>query len=82
MFKFRPRWKEELLVEGPGGSFVLELPMGVLTALLPTEEAWKQKAPAWAVTHWPMLKSELEQWCRESNAGFEIDPTADVYSAD
>jgi hypothetical protein len=48
MFQFKPRWKEELVVSGPGGSFVLELPMGVLSAYLPTEETWRSKAPAWA----------------------------------
>ncbi len=39
-FKFQPRWKEELVVTGDGGQFILELPMGVLSAYLPTESAW------------------------------------------
>lgn len=34
-FRFAPRWKEELVVTGPGGAFILDLPMGVLTAVLP-----------------------------------------------
>ena len=74
-----PRWKEELVCAGPGGSFILELPMGVLTAYLPTEEAWKQKAPAWAVDLWPVLRTELADWCKANNAGFVIDPSASVY---
>jgi len=37
-FQFEPRWKEELVVKGSGGSFVLELPMGVYSAYLPTQE--------------------------------------------
>ena len=61
---------------------MLELPMGKLTAILPTEEVWRQKAPEWAVPLWPQLKSELEEWCRKNNAGFEIDSTGDVYSLD
>src|SRR4030095_3513633 len=32
---FRARWKEELVCTGPGGTFVLELPMGRLSAFLP-----------------------------------------------
>jgi hypothetical protein len=39
-FVFKPRWKEELECQGPGGSFILELPMGMLRAYLPTDEAW------------------------------------------
>ena len=44
-FTFQARWKEELVCTGPGGSFILELPMGVLSAYLPTEESWKEKTP-------------------------------------
>jgi len=47
-FRFSSRWKEELLCAGPGGTFVLELAMGVLTPFLPAEDAWRSKAPAWA----------------------------------
>lgn len=80
-FQFQPRWKEELVVTGPGGSLGLELPMGVLSAYLPTEVAWRRKAPDWAVDLWPTLKTELEQWCSDNNAEFHIDQTADVYPA-
>lgn len=78
-FTFQPRWKEELVCTGPGGSFVLELPMGVLSAYLPTEDAWKAKAPAWARHLWPDLKLELEAWCKKSKAQFIIDETAGVW---
>lgn len=77
-FRFTPRWKEELVVAGPGGSFILALPMGVLTACLPTEQAWPTVAPAWAIDLWPVLKPELERWCAANGAGLEIDPTATV----
>jgi hypothetical protein len=80
VFQFQPRWKEELVVTGPGGSFVLELPMGILSACLPPEELWPEKAPAWARDLWPTLKAELETWCRANEARFIIDPTADVWS--
>ncbi|MBC6982660.1 hypothetical protein H8B08_12980 [Caulobacter sp. 17J80-11] len=80
-FQFKPRWKEELVVTGPGGSFVLELPMGVLSAYLPTEQAWRGKAPDWAIDLWPELKNDLEQWCRENHAQFIIDETATVNPA-
>jgi hypothetical protein len=81
IFSFQPRWKEELVVTASGGSFVLELPMGVLSAYLPTEAEWQRRAPGWAIALWPNLKTELEEWCRENNAAFFIDPSADVYSS-
>lgn len=77
-FQFQPRWKEELVVTGPGGSFVLELPMGVYSAYLPTQKAWETKAPDWARDLWPLLKSELEDWCVRNKAKFHIDETATV----
>jgi hypothetical protein len=78
-FSFQPRWKEELVVTGSGGSFVLELPIGVLAAYLPTEAEWSRRAPEWARTLWPELKQELEVWCAKNNAQFHIDPSADVH---
>jgi hypothetical protein len=78
LFSFQPRWKEKLVVTGPGGSFVLELPMGILSAYLPTERVWKERAPLWAVDLWLELKLELEQWCRDHNAQFHIDESATV----
>lgn len=79
MFKFEPRWKEELVVTGPGGAFVLELPMGVLSAYLPTQSVWERKAPTWAKDLWPQLKQELEAWCVKNKAQFIVDETAGVY---
>jgi hypothetical protein len=78
-FSFQPRWKEELVCTGPGGSFVLELPMGVLSAYLPIQEAWKRKAPEWARELWPDLKTELEIWCSANDARFFIDQNAQVF---
>jgi hypothetical protein len=78
-FKFKARWKEELAITGSGGEFVLELPMGVLSAYLPTEDVWQQKAPPWAHDLWPTLLIELEQWCAENNAKLCIDSTANVF---
>ena len=75
---FQARWKEELVCTGPGGTFVLELPMGRLSAFLPTEDAWQKKAPAWARDLWPVLKLELESWCRVSKADLVVDESAQV----
>jgi len=77
-FQFRPRWKEELVVSSPGGSFILELPMGVYAAYLPTQRVWETKAPEWARDLWPLLKTELEDWCTNNNAEFYLDDTASV----
>lgn len=79
VFKFQARWKEELVVTCSGGSFVLEMPMGVLTVYLPTEQVWLKKAPSWAKNHWLPLKEQLEVWCKENKAEFLIDETAGVY---
>ncbi|GAA5784352.1 hypothetical protein [Chitiniphilus shinanonensis] len=78
-FKFQPRWREELVCTGPGGVFVLELPMGVLSAYLPTEDVWRSKAPPWAHDLWPVLKEELGAWCAANKAKFVIDETAGVF---
>jgi hypothetical protein len=78
-FKFQPRWKEELVVTGSGGSLILELPMGILSAYLPTEEIWSQKAPSWAKGLYHELKSELEAWCMENKAQLIVNTTAGVY---
>lgn len=77
-FQFTPRWKEELVVVGPGGSFILELPMGELTAYLPSEEVWPAVAPEWAVDLWPTLRAELGHWCQDFRARLVISPTATV----
>jgi hypothetical protein len=78
-FHFQGRWKEELVVTGSGGSFILELPMGILSAYLPTESEWQRRGPEWARSQWSDLKQELEAWCREYNVQFVVDPSASVY---
>jgi len=79
IFTFQPRWKEELLCTSAEGSFVLEMPMGILSVYLPTELMWQSKGPKWAINLWPRLKEELEIWCRENKANFYVDETAGVY---
>ncbi|NTF08758.1 hypothetical protein G6L37_21530 [Agrobacterium rubi] len=78
-FHFQTRWKEELVVSGNGGSFVLEMPIGVLSVYLPTETEWERRAPDWAKRLWPILRLELEDWCQENHAKFYIDHTAGIY---
>ena len=77
-FAFKPRWKEQLVVTSKNGSFVLELPMGVLSAYLPTQDVWREIAPLWAKDNWPELRQDLEVWCKQNNAKFIIDATATV----
>lgn len=81
LFDFQPRWKEELVVTGNGGSFVLEHPMGVPTVYLPTEDEWPTRAPLWALGLWGTLKHELEQWCRDNDIRLEIDASADLFAS-
>jgi hypothetical protein len=78
-FQFRPRWKEELVVTGPGGVFVLGLPMGVYSACLPTQEVWINTAPEWAKDLWPVLEAESAEWCKNNKAKLHIDETAFVF---
>ena len=79
MFSLSPRWKEMMVVTGPGGSFTLDFWMGIPTVDLPTEEKWAEKAPEWARPYWHELKAELEDWCRFNNAALDISATAGVY---
>lgn len=82
MFKFQPRWKEEMVVTSKDGTFVIDLAMGNLTAYLLPEDLWREQAPSWAKEHWAQLKSELEAWCEKYNAKLAIDVTAVVMTAD
>jgi len=79
LFDFQPRWKEELVVSDAGGSFVIELPMGVLSAYLPSEAEWECRGPEWARSHWSTLKEELEAWCCKNSVQLNIDPSAGVH---
>lgn len=78
-FTFNPTWKEELVCTGPGGAFVLEYPMGVPSVFLPTEDAWRSKAPPWARDLWPVLKTDLEAWCEDNRIQLVIDESAAVW---
>ena len=78
-FQFSPRWKEMMIVTGPGGHFTLDFWMGIPTISLPPEGRWREVAPSWAAELWPELKAELEDWCRDNNTKLEIDPKAAVY---
>ena len=63
------------------GSFCIDLAMGVLTAFLPTEQDWPEKAPKWAHGLYPILKEELEAWCGANNARLVIDDSGVVFDA-
>lgn len=78
-FKFQAKWKEELIVTGEGGNFILELLMGELTVYLPTEKTWRNKSPDWVKDNYIELKEELEQWCFENNAQLIINESANIY---
>ncbi|MET3724466.1 hypothetical protein [Sphingomonas trueperi] len=76
MFQFRPEWKERLVVTGPGGAFELDLPMGVLSAHLPSAVTWAETAPDWARDLWPVLHEELAQWCLDHGADLYVSHAA------
>jgi len=74
-FTFSPRWKEELLCSCALGSFVLEMPMGVVSVYLPSEKNWLAAAPEWAKPHWGLLETQLRQWCEQKGIPFHVDET-------
>jgi hypothetical protein len=73
-FSFEPRWKEELVCSCLEGSFVLEMPMGVVSVLLPCEANWRAKAPEWAKPHWESLRTQLKLWCATNNTPLYQEP--------
>ena len=82
LFTFSPYWGERLIVEGPGGSFGLEHPLGVPSVVLPPEEEWREKGPPWARGLWPELHSELDEWCRKSDCALRVEEGALVVHGD
>ena len=78
-FHFAPRWKEELVVTGPGGSFILSFWMGIPTVNIPPEAEWRKRAPHWVQPLWTTLYEELAVWCQANNATLEVEKGASVY---
>ncbi len=78
-FNFGPRWKEEIVCSCALGSFILEMPMGITSVYLPTEEAWQKRAPEWARPYYEALREQLKAYCREHKYPLYIDETAAVY---
>jgi hypothetical protein len=75
-FEFKPRWKEELVCSCALGSFVLDMPMGVVSVYLPAEEHWKEVAPTWALELWNPLYQQLQAWCAAQKIPLHLDATA------
>lgn len=78
-FTFQPRWKEELVCTCHLGSFILEMPMGILSVYLPTQVIWQEKAPPWAKDHWVSVHEQLTEWCAQGKIPLYVDGTANVY---
>ena len=79
MFRFAPRWKEELVVSADEGSFVLPYWMGTPTVELPSRDRWPEVAPDWTRGHWDTLHRALELWCRGNGVALEISPQGIVW---
>lgn len=80
IYKFQPRWKEELTCRLEDKEFVLEFPMGVPTVYFPTEDKWSEVSPQWALGHWSVLLSQLRLWCSANDVKFVVDATSNVYA--
>lgn len=74
-FEFKSQWKEQLVCSCALGSFVLDMPMGVVSVYLPTKEHWQQVAPKWALTLWDALYQQLKQWCEGQEIPLHLDAT-------
>jgi hypothetical protein len=79
-FEFKGRWKEQLVCSCSLGSFVLEMPMGIMSVYLPTAHQWELRAPEWARPHWDELHKQLGAWCSAHNWPLYIDGSASVYA--
>ena len=79
VFAFQPRWKEELVCSCPLGSFILEMPMGVVTVYLPTAGRWRGVAPAGAAAAWATVHRQLSHWCQSRQIPLLVDASAHVY---
>jgi elongation factor P hydroxylase len=79
VFTFQPRWKEELLCSCSEGSFVLEMPMGIVSVYLPSQDQWPVKAPSWTKGYWTALQTQLSQWCVENDLPLYIEDSAHVW---
>ena len=66
-FTFRPRWKEELVCTSDGGSFIIDMPWGIVTVYAPTRAAWEEQAQPWDINHYDTFIDELERWWRQIN---------------
>ncbi|PBJ81601.1 hypothetical protein CMZ84_15550 [Lysobacteraceae bacterium NML93-0399] len=66
-FQFQPRWKEELVCSYAGGSFVLDMPMGITSVYMPTQAAWPAHAPPGLADKWSLLHEELSAWCASNS---------------
>ncbi|MAP94908.1 MAG: hypothetical protein CMK07_08155 [Ponticaulis sp.] len=78
-FQFEAKWKEELVVTGPGGCFCLVFSMGCPTVYLPDEHQWTIKGPAWAKDLYSVLKRELQTWCNAHDVELVIDEKSVVF---
>lgn len=78
-FQFQPRWKEELVCSCDLGSFVVTMPMGVVSVDFPTEDIWQHEAPSWAKPYWDSVRSQLSAWCKSQNIPLYVGPYGHVY---
>ena len=78
---FQPRWKEELVCTSEHGSFVLDMPMGVVGVYFPTQASWANSAPAWALPFWREIHEQLRTWCSSQRVPLHVEDGARVYRA-
>lgn len=78
IYRFQPRWKEELICTTTEGAFILVFAMGIPTVYLPSQNHWPSVAPPWAKSHWQILNAQLSQWCAQHQTEFIIDDNAYV----
>lgn len=76
IWRFTPRWKEELVCTSSDGRLVVDMAMGQPNVYFPTDEAWARQAPDWARDRRAELLAELERWCLAQGVRLTVDDSA------
>ena len=73
IYKFFPKWKEELICQCADGTFILDYDMGSPTVYLPAKNKWATVAPDWSLEQWDTIYAQLTDWCSQNNVTLAID---------
>jgi hypothetical protein len=76
VWRFAPRWKEELVCTSSSGELVLEMMIIEPHVYFPLDEAWARQAPGWAKERRGELLAALREWCAAEDIPLTVDERA------